>query len=75
MPIRKPDLNVRFVIDIEPIGFFDCKVPKHKKSSRAWARQYRRHIDRSLRSTLGVGEYSKGVRVYMVDADTGERIS
>lgn len=73
--MREPDLNVRYVVEIDPMGFYDCRVPKHKKSARRYARQWRRHLDYAVRRAMGLGEYSKSVRVYMVDADTGEKIS
>jgi len=72
---RQPDLNVRFVVEIEPMGFYDCKIPGHKRTSRQYARGWRRHLDRAVREIFCLGPYSKGVKVYMVDADTGERIS
>jgi len=63
------------VVEIEPMGFYDCHVPEHRKTARSYARMWRRHLDHMVRDAMCVGEYSKGVKVYMVDADTGERIS
>jgi hypothetical protein len=73
--MRDPDLRVRFVVEIEPMEFYDSKLPGAKKSSRRYARDWRRHLDRAVREALCLGLYSRAVKVYMVNADTGERIS
>ena len=72
--MRKPDLRVKYVVEIEPLEFYDRLVPT-RKSSRRWARDWRRHLDAVVREVFCVGPHSKAVKVYMVDADTGERIS
>ena len=72
--MKDPDLKVRYVVEIEPMEFYDCKTKGVEKKARSYARMWRRHLDHVVREVFCVGPYSKGVKVYMVDADTGERI-